>query len=312
MTLAQKVFFLIALKHRPDAVSELFPYIPEAQKEYMQKLYDQLKDSDVKSIKAVATSELRKFSKPSTRSFLGDVHNDWLLEILLNESPEIIALVLRHLPAERVKAILDALPPEILSEMPKLSDTYAVPSALVDHLKQQFENFFTIDEILEPGEEVRFEHFSLLSTTQLDTVFLDIGYREIALGLVSLPEDTRHIVIDRLSVSDRKNVQKYLDLNEKDKVSNQRIKRAQVHLVSKEIDAYHSSLFIKELGFLFYAKSVLKNDLPGFEIIKKKMSKKEANVLKQLIDNHIEKNTEALVVAYREDVMSVVKKVLGA
>lgn len=301
----------MALKLRPDSVGNLITILSPKERQDTQALYDEVKKHGEKNLKIVAAAELNKLSLSSSGSYLKDVHNDWILEILLGESPEMIALVLRHLPADRVSHLLDALPPEILTKLPKMSDTFAIPMELVEHLRRHFEKLFTQNLSLEANEEIRFEHIPLLSHHQLERVFLDLGYREIALGLASLPSEARAAVIERLSAHDRKYVEICLQEMKND-VTPQRMKRAQVHLVSKEIDAANSTLFVKELGFLFYAKSLLKGDESGIEIIKKKMSKQEAAMLQELIDNHRDKNTEALVVAYREDVMLAVKKSLGA
>lgn len=305
----QKAFFLIAIKQRPKDAPSLFSFLPQDEKEEMNAMYQSLVGHKEKSVKKVATSELVKFARPHNLSFLADVHDDWIIDMLLQETPEMIATILRYMPAERVRVIVNALPVKVLDQMPKLAEVYSIPSSLAELLKQKFESFFSIDKIYSPGNKFEFEHFCLLRFYQIHDVFLELGYREIALGLTSLPEDAQVMVMERLSVSDRQRVQYYLkDISH---VSTQRMKRAQIHLVDKDLDPKSPVSFIKELGFVLYAKSLLPKDQDQFHMILKKLSKVESEFLKSLVTKQLGKNTEASVLSCREDVMIAVRIVLG-
>jgi hypothetical protein len=306
----QKAFLLVVLKYQPGNAESLFRLLPEGEKKALKATYDELSAHQPQNLKQVVGSELGKLARPKSISYLSEVHDDWLVDDLVQESPQMIATILRYLPAERVIAIIQQLPEDLQSQLPTLSETYSIPNDLVDILRQKFEGFYLLHKNFDTKGKFEFEHFCLLSTKDLNHVFLELGYREIALGLISLPVDTRKIVLARLSVRDRKHVEGYII--DHDKIPSQRIKRAQVHLVSKEIDPNDPKLFVKQLGFLLYAKSLLSKDLQGIEMIYKKMSRLESTAVRDMVNLQLEKNSDATVLGYREDVISASRKVLGS
>lgn len=307
LTSRQQAFFLVALKEQGKTVENLFAHLPKQEAENYKKLLSELKQGQDEDIKKVAGAELKKFSRPREQSFFSEVHNDWLLDYLKKESPDLIAVILRHLPSERVSYLLEKLPEEILSRMPRMMDTYEVDSHLVQLIKQRFETLFLLPKILQPDQEFEFEHLCLLPASQLHRVFLELGYREIALGLVSIPEITKSMVLNRLRPKDRERVEFYLQ--QADQASPQRIKKAQVHLISREVDPGEPEFFVKELGLMILAKAVLEKNLEDVKIMKMKMSRKEAQALDLALDSYLRLNTEASVLGFRENILAAIKAI---
>jgi hypothetical protein len=310
LTARQKAFFLIVLKQRLKNAAPLFAFVSQGEEKEMTKMYAELSGRGEKEISAVATSELRKLASSKKQNYLADVHVDWLVDKLCEETPEIIAAILRQLPAERVRAILDTLPHEVLDFMPKLSDTYAIPEQLVDLFQKKFESFFPVSKQFDPNKRFEYEHLCLLRADHIEKVFRNFGYREVALGLITLPDAAQGVILNRLAPLDRERVQHYLK-TEKNQVAERRLKRAQIHLVNKEIQAGDSSVFIMSMGFLIFAKTVLRRDLDDIQIIKHKLSRKDCKILDFFIENHIDQNTEASVVGFREDLLIAVRSVYG-
>lgn len=275
----------------------------------MLKVCDQLKDKPADGIAAVARSELKKLARPDDRSYVSEVHSDWFVQTLRDESPLVIATVLRNLPAERVHDILEKLPPDVMRDLPKISDTYATDPCLVDMMRRKFEELFPIDGMLPPGMTFAFGHFPYLKARPLRAAFAELGYREIGLGLAALPEMTRILVLNRLLPEDKRRVETYM-ARELDPLG-LRTKRAQVHLISREVDPRKPDLFVREVGFLVFAKALLPEDHSGIEIVKRKMPMRESRALIEAVEQYSRANTEASVIPYREDVIAAVKTVLG-
>lgn len=305
----QKAFFLIALYQRPKSVEPLFEQLPESECAEMKQMYSELRSNREADIKQVAKSELRKLNSVKVSTYLNEVHEDWLVDLLKQESPLMIATVLRYLPAERVHTILDLLPEPILTSLPKISDTFAISQSLVSLLKARFESLFTLKKTYEPGQPLAFEHLALLRAKQVENIFFEAGYREISLGLIAVPDQARNLVLGRLAAADRDRVE--FHLQNAQQVSEQRIKRAQVHLISKQVDPHNQRLFVKELGVMLFVKALLKKDLEDVDLIYKKMPKIEAKMIRDLVVQYVEKNTEASVKTYREDILDAIKRVLS-
>lgn len=311
MTLSarQKAFFLIALKERPADADSLFSYLPGDEAKAYAGIYKDLKGKKNEDIMTVAVAELKKLARPQSLGYLSEVHDDWLLDILKDELPGIIATVLRYLPAERVKFLLDHLPKETLAKLPSLIETYEAPRAAVEILRRRFEGLFETEAMLGSDQEFRFEFLHLLRAGQIKSVFQELGYREIALGLSTIPEMTKILVLNRLLPEDKERVEFYLKRLPEGVVH--RVKKAQVHLISKEVNPRQPDFFVKELGYLIYAKALLKPDENALTVLMRKMSRKEANALQEAIKQYLPAGTEASVLPFREDVLLAVKTVLG-
>lgn len=305
----QKAFFLFALKLRAkDAESFLGLLNPKESQEMLAR-FAELKEHDDESIRYVATSELRRLAKPKSLNYLSEVHDDWIVDILKKESPEMIATILRYLPAERVHSILDAFSPELLDKLPRLVDTFSVSNSLVDLLKQRFESLFVVRKNFSNNQDFEFEHFCLLNVIQMAEVFLEIGYCEIALALKMIPKQARSKVMARFLQRDKQRIEFYFTSEQN--YSEQRIERAQAHLLSKDIKEDDPASFIEGLGHLVFAKAILPKDLEDLNIIVRKMSRAKSRALQTAVDEQIEQNSEGSVLVYREDVLKAAKVVLG-
>ncbi len=304
----QHAFLLIALTQQPENVARLLSYLKPEDSHKILPVYETLKAHAPQSVKNVAINELKKLGQYRSLSYLADVHSDWVVETLLGETPAMIGTILRYLPAERVRAILDSLPQSVLDQLPRMGDTYQVSPQLVELLRDRFERQFWLHKKFDPKQAFAFEHFYLLHATQIHEVFLEMGYREIALGLASLPESAQKLVMDRLSRTDRLRVEFYLQQG-KD-IAPQRVKRAQSHLLVYQSQQGAPRHFVCELGYLIFSKSLLLKDRSELEIIKRKMSQADAATLQRLVDRQIDSNSEASVVGYREDLLTAVKRVL--
>lgn len=305
----QKAFFLIALKYRGYHARNLLRFFSQEEARDLEGFFEKTSQSKSSDLSDFASLELKKLLRTREGNYLNDVHDDWVAEMLKNESPSMISTILRYLPAERVSSILDALPREILRNFPTLGATFETKPALVEALRRRFESCFEIEKTFDPKADFQFESLCFLHTDQIDKIFFELGYREIAFGLVSLPKKTRDMVLGRLLPEDRARVE--YCLKTASKVSQQRMRRAQIHVISKEIDPRRPKFFVKELGFLIYSKAMLPKDQEDFEILKKKFSFQEAIVFQRLVERNLPKNTDASVLPYREDIVSTVRAIRG-
>lgn len=305
---SQKAFAWLVLRDHSKEAGEYLNHFPqEIQKEILE-IQSKISGRHQDELLSMARKELRKIAHRPSKSYLADVHSDWLVDVLLNESPMMISTVLRYLPAERAKYILEHLPKRLVESLPSLVETYNVPQGLVKILKAKFEDIFTLHKERPEKQSLQFEHLCLLSADQLQAVFMELGYREIAMGLRSLPKQAQKIVLERLLPKDQFHVETYI--KETDKIGSQRFKKAQIHLVSQEQDSSQPEEFVFGLGILILAKSVLLKDEADLKVVKHKLSKAHVKQLEEHIENYSKINTEATVLGYREDIIAAMKKVI--
>lgn len=301
-----KSFFLWTLRFDPKSLSEKIRFFPAALQKQFEDLEKKTQSLQEEELKKFALRELKKFGRSFHRSYLPQVHNDWIVEKLQKESPHMVSAILRNLPADRVRQILNRLPSELLTKLPKLSESYAMSSGLSEALKRRFEGYFEMTKVYDSSRPFEFQSLCYLKPILLKKVFQELGYREIALGLKLLPEKTKTLVLGRLLPKDRVEVEKYLKQNKS--MSEARHKRAQVHIISQEIEDV--TTFILEIGFLVFAKAVLQQDQADIDVIFHKFSRKEARLLKKHLDLYLKQNSEASVLSYREEILNVCRIVL--
>lgn len=307
LTSQQKAFFLLVLFARGRRAGEVFAQVPGGAE--MQKLYEPLAERKEKELKAMARVELRKIGSGRVASYLGEIHTDWLADFLSGEPPHLLALLLRQLPADRVAGVLSRLPKVLVDSLPKLSETYAVPKKLADLLQTRFESRFCLRDEDKPKDKHNpVALLASLGAVRISRFFLELGYREIAIGLGGLPEDARQMVLGRLSARDRKNVEAFMAQSRE--LPAARLKRAQMHLVSREIDPTKPDLFVTSLGSILFAKAVLPADKNDLRMLCMKMSRADSDKLMALIDEGLAKNTDASVIPYREDLLGALRLML--
>ena len=116
------------------------------------------------------------------------------------------------------------------------------------------------------------------------------------------------MVMGRLGAADRVQVESYF--SQGGDLPAQRLRRAQMHLVSKGVDPGRPQGFVRSLGNLLLAKSVLPRDQPELRVLTLKMSRSEAQELRHLIDESLVKNSDASVIPYREDLLTALRTVV--
>ncbi len=292
------------MRWQPQNLAALLPFLPEDAQAPLRDLQNQVATLDEGKARDFAVGELRKFERSLHRSYLPDVHTDWLLIKLKEESSQILSVILRFLPADRVKAILQALPNDILARLPKMSESYAIAPGLAEFIKRRFERHFEVDRIYDPKQPFAYADLVHLKPALLKKLFQELGYREMALGLKLLPGKTQDLVMGKLPPSDRLHVEKHM-LQNAVGTSEARHKKAQVHLISQESGQMAS--FVQEIGFLVFAKTVLpenQNDLP---VLCHKLSFAESQRLLKVVEAHLNQNSPASVLAYREELLQVCK-----
>lgn len=258
------------------------------------------------SLAEFALKELKKFERSFHRTYLPDVHNDWILEKLKLESPHAISAILRYLPADRVKQILNLLPNAVLAQLPKMSESYAIASPLAENIKNRFEGYFSHDHVYDSSAPFDFRTVMHLKSHLLQNMFLELGYFEIAMGLKLLPGKTQDLVLGKLLPKDRLVVERaMLDLKN---TSVARHKKAQVHIISQDVGTI--ATFVQEIGFLIFSKSVLPEELKDVEVICHKLSYSEGYSLKKNVETQIKQNSTATVMAYREELLHICRRIL--
>lgn len=306
LTSAHKAFFLWVLRFRPKDLDQLVSYMSEEIQNQLQDLLQKVNSLSETQLSDFALKELKKFERSFQRTYLSEVHSDWILEKLKQESPHVISAVLRYLPADRVKEILNRLPQEILNQFPPMTDSYAIAHPLADNLKNRFEKNFSHDRVYDPQAPFDFHTILHLKGDVLRLVFWELGYSEIAMGLKMLPTQTQDLVLKKLLPQDRLVVDRVLF--ELKNTSEARHKKAQIHIISQDVGSMET--FVFEMGCFIFAKSVLPENELDVEVIAHKLSYREGSTFKKHVMAVVQQNSQSTIMLYREELLRACRRVL--
>lgn len=305
----QRAFFLASLISEESDFQSILPYLSEADALGMNKAYQDWQTETHPKQQNWILAQLKQGMAPV--SPLQDVHSDWLAHALQNETPRLIACILRYLPSQQVQAILDKLPDEKIKKLPLMSETFSVAPEVIHVIKRGFEQSFAsrplpqgLPQGLPPGGELQaMDRVPQLPARKLHLFFRELGLGELAIAFGSLKEQTIQLILKRLPALEAVLLQEKLTKNRQ--VTLARLQMAQNHVLSLDLHEVGRKYMVYQLGFLVYAKSALPRQYDGATYIQKKFSFELGDLLKKALQKNLPLNTEKTVETYREDILAV-------
>lgn len=223
---------------------------------------------------------LKAFKAQEDFSGIAEIHPAWLLDILKNESPRVIGVVLRHLPSRHVRYLLENLPRRLTMELPKLIEAFYVPGELLDVIRRRVERRFVPMRVTHEVERFGIEHLYFLKIEDLNCLGLDLGLSELALSLVGSGRKILQIVLNRFNLSEAKillgRVQAY---RAKPRWLIKDARYSVLELGQKEMGARR---FLEELGRMALAKAFSTLDRP-VQALCQKMEPEKAYTFKRYL-----------------------------
>lgn len=298
----QRAFVLTAFLVEKEKALDLVAYLSPDERTLLEEALEKLSQKESAQKNQMIEDELRRLMLESRRSFLTDIHPDWIISALKNESSQMIATVMRYLPADKVSYVLKHLPKQ--SELPSLSQTFSIDPELARLIRHRLERQFgSAASHLVNTKKLNFQTMYLLPPTKLKKVFLELGLREIALALSTLSEATVTTLLSYLPHED--SVQLKDRLTRVGQVAKDRLKQAQGHLVALDIKKQDPKTLILEAGFYVYSKAVLPNNRDLWRFIQQKFPFTISDLLQVYIDKNISLNSDQSVLRYQIEVEDV-------
>lgn len=304
---------LIALMADRARVKEYIPFLPPHEQESVSTVLDQLIERTGAEKNRAIVDELRRLMATAQLNFLPEIHPDWILEALLPETPRTIAAILRHLPGQHVQYLLDRLPQNVVKDLPSFSETFALNPELAAVLRRNFEASFAPMPSSTGGlKHFSFETLHFLSAEKLLSLFREVGLREVALAFGTLNPKTVEMILSRLSQRDAALLK--LRLEKREVVSDDRLKKAQGHLLGLDLEgegrgANPEGLFM-ESGFFVYSKALLPAHLEAGLVIQQKMTRPLGLLLKRHVDKNLPLNSEKTVFPYQKEIVQIARNMV--
>lgn len=294
---AQKSFLMVAILLEKQNAAQLWDYLPAQDQALINEAWQEIEALDQRKKKELVIRELKSLSSSGYSQVLSRVHPDWLVASLSSETPRMIATILRYLPAQQVRLILDRLPPEKVEQLPPLSETFSLNPELAQVLKKKFETH--LEASLKPvtsGED----SYLNLNFQRLHDFLIEVGLRELALAFSSLDAKMVSLIQSRLDPENSQRLK--LHLNRLAKTPVERLRRAQSNLLAVDFSGDDHQGFLVELGLFLLSKTIVTKDQEKIiEQLKTKLSFKEQDRLKAALEKNQPLNSPRSVKGYQEE-----------
>lgn len=215
-------------------------------------------------------------------SGLAEIHPDWLLEVLQEESPRVIGVVLRYLPSKQVRVLLERLPPRVRLKLPKMIEAFYVPGEILEMIRSRLERRFVPIRVSHQSQLFRFEHLVYLKVEEMDVLFRDLGLSELALAFVGSSRKVLQTILNRFNIGDAKEILRRLrPIQGEAKWFVQDAKYSILELNGKSLGV---ELFLIHLGLLSLAKGAVGTDPVFANAFRQKLALESAREFKQFLD----------------------------
>lgn len=298
----KKSFLLISALAGVDC-STLLPFLPTADQAPLEKASLELASIKKDLKKEAVTSELKRLAGKASRSILPDIHPDWILEALIRESPRMIGLILRYLPGDQAHAVLEKLPENILKELPPLTETFSVSAELVSLLKRRFEKFFLVFEPHNWPASGSFDSLALAPAVRLETLFRELGFREMAMAFTGLNIKIVELILKRLPPRDGALLK--LKIERLSDTSEERSKKAQSHLLSLDLEKGSPDLLVMEMGLFVLSRALTQERYNFVRLICQKFPMKVGKSLRHYAEKNLPHNSDQSAQAVQREIIEV-------
>ncbi len=138
----QNTLLLLLLLYEKERYKGLLKYLPEEDASYLEKQIEDLSQLPAKKRFDMVLSSVKKYLFAGEYAGIKLDNADVILDILKNESPRTIALMLRYMPEEISRRILQELPPKIKKRLPGVSSLADVPKEVINHIRFSFKKVY--------------------------------------------------------------------------------------------------------------------------------------------------------------------------
>lgn len=214
-------------------------------------------------------------------SSLEEIHPGWILEKLKDESPRVIGLLCRFLTGDKVRYILDHLPPHERNKIPKVKDAFQSTPALLALVQALIEKKVPVTMPSRSGEVFSLEHLAWFKESDLRILFKDLGLEEIRCAFYEVSPKVLRPFLARFSLSEATQIRNKMDQG--GSVSDEKKQKAQKNILSLKLENLSAESLIPEIGCSVFAGALLPEDSSWADIVCQKLPPEDGYRLKRMI-----------------------------
>lgn len=261
---------------------DIFNFGPETEEERLKGFLEGINNMPSAERTEYAAEKIKLNFARENFSILSEIHPAWIVEVLADESPKMIGIILRYLPSTQVRYIIEHLPKRIKNRLPQLIDAFAVPAPVLDIIRSRFERQFVVAGRLEETANFGFEDVAYLKSKDMNALFIDLGLHELAMAFKGIERRSLNVLFNRLSVEEARALQQRIrSLTD---VPVLLLKDAKYSVLELSMIETNPEKLLIELGLNSFAKAFGDADMEVYSLIRQKLEPKIAYTLKRYID----------------------------
>lgn len=215
-------------------------------------------------------------------SILADIHPAWIVKALENESPRVIGIILRWLPSHHVRYIMENIPKRVKLALPKMVESFAVPTQIVKLIKNKFERKFRLQKPAAEGEIENFDDVVFIRPDDILKLLRDLGIHELAMAFQNVEPSGMNVLLNRMDIQSARSLrQRMKDVSE---TAPEMLKDAKYTILEVALDQEDAEKLLVDVGLASFAKTNVKEEM--FEALKFKMDPEVSYLFKRYIDQY--------------------------
>lgn len=278
----ERTVALLAMRYDPVAPERLADFAAPAESAALAGRIAQLAALPPAELVSRCGEQLEGLRMAEEVVLLSEIHPAWLVEVLEQESPRVVGLLLRYLPSRHVRYVMEHLPASLKDRLPNVIDAFAVSSEILRLVRRRFEAHFAPIRPARQLEQVTFQDLWVLRAEEFETLLHDLGIQELAFAFRDMDRRAIHMVLNRLQFRDAKALKERIEgltvgdgLIERD---------AKYSIFDMAIDEGDAATILKEIGIHSLAKAFVPTDRAMVDVIRLKLAPRFGYLLRRCTD----------------------------
>jgi len=305
----RRIVAALAVRRDREAARELLDYMSERDRGSCEELISRFESEPDKDL--VLEQLIRQLVASEKFSSLAEVHPAWVLEFLRGEPPRVVGLILRSLPSNHVRFLLEHLPPILRERIPNMVESFAVDPQILAVIRRRFEKNFLPMRISRQVRSPAFEHLYFLKGDELAELIRELGLLELAIAFAGMSKKALHMIYNRLDLKDARRLKNRIDELKVMSISTELYRQARFNLL--EIEGRHegSERMLKSVGLAALASAAGHEYDNMIRLLMQKLPPTDGYLLKRFIDER-RKRTSEVVAGQRQDLVLAIISELAA
>lgn len=276
-----QAFLLAAALKERDRAFDLFEHLGEADVERLRDPLERLLQRPKESHKLQFSGELTRLAFHGRGSLFKYAEAGWIVEHLREESPLVVAIILRELPKIKAGRVLGELPRELRKDL-KQQKMQPVSEAVVRWVRKRFEQSFPSIPTDWAERQESLAKLAQLEADPLMRLLREAAIHELSVAFVKINRSATRAILHRLNLQDAKELQHRIKQGGEFSLELQR--EAQLNILSLDFEKIGPKELMQEIGFSLLSKCFSEDTAFLAPLFIYKLPPKQGYVLKRHVD----------------------------